>query len=217
MVQYHVRFFGDENERGWINESSIIPFDGLEAFTKFCNEMMTLHKKDRQNYIVPARRLKAWNIAVKSAQEAHPMTRAFRVHHFAFVYNEPVVANGSTTVPEHRLESTQPIKKGIKRSRSSSVGGSGDSQPKKRQRTSGEKTLLTGGSSQSPLSKTSCMSPGGGDQMDRDNSVSCDTVSQHEPGSAVFRSRAEGLSVFNIADSVRVFSWGVTAVGIFSP
>lgn len=202
MVQYHVRFFGDENERGWINESSIIPFEGLEAFTKFCNEMMTLHKKDRQNYIVPARRLKAWNIAVKSAQEAYPMTRAFRVHHFAFVYNEPVVANGTTTAPEQRLESIQPSKKGIKRSRSTSVGGSGDSKPKKRQRTSGEKTSLTVGSIQSPLSKTSCMSPGSGagDQADRDDSISCDTVSQHEPGSAVFKSRAEGLFMPSIAD-----------------
>lgn len=198
MVQYHVRFFGDENERGWINESSIIPFDGLQAFNKFCNEMMTLHKKDRQNYIVPARRVKAWNVAVKSAQEAYPMTRAFRVHHFAFVYNEPVVANGAPTAPEQRLVNTLLTKKGIKRSRSSSVGGSGDSQPKKRPRTSGEKTSLTGGSIQSPLSKMSCTSPGSGagDQVDRDNSVSCDTVSQHEPGSAVFRSRAEGLYVY---------------------
>jgi len=49
---YHVLFFGNEGERGWVVESSTCPFEGRLAFDKYCHQMMKEHKKDKKNYQV---------------------------------------------------------------------------------------------------------------------------------------------------------------------
>lgn len=192
LVQYHVQFFGDEGERGWINEGAIIPYEGVEAFNKFCDEMKVVHKKERQNYTVPPRRVKAWNVAVRSAEEAYPMTRVFRVHRFAFVYDQPVMINGCMVANENDFSGgSQQGSKSVKRSRSSSVGGSGDGQSKKRRRMSGEKSMT------SPTDKVSkiCWFPLNNrmiGQTNQENSSSCEGTSP-DTGSPVFRSRPEGV------------------------
>ena len=109
LNQYHVQFFGDEGERGWVNENAVIPFEGRAAFEKFCENMIAIHKKDRQNYIVGARRLKAWNIAVAYAEEAFPMTRVFRVHHYAFVYDSPSLTKDPATLGNVSGENPVPV------------------------------------------------------------------------------------------------------------
>jgi len=50
--QYHVLFFGNEGERGWVVESSTHVFEGRVAFEKFCQRMIKEHKKDKKNYQV---------------------------------------------------------------------------------------------------------------------------------------------------------------------
>lgn len=186
-----MQFFGDEGERGWINEGAIIPYEGVEAFNKFCDEMKVVHKKERQNYTVPPRRVKAWNVAVRSAEEAYPMTRVFRVHRFAFVYDQPVMVNGCMVANENGFSGgSQQGSKSVKRSRSSSVGGSGDGRPKKRRRMSGEKSMTSPANKVSQISWFSLNNRMIG-QTNQENSSSCEGTSP-DTGSPVFRSRPEG-------------------------
>lgn len=195
LVQYHVQFFGDEGERGWINEGAIIPYEGVEAFNKFCDEMKVVHKKERQNYTVPPRRVKAWNVAVRSAEEAYPMTRVFRVHRFAFVYDQPVMINGCMVASENDFSGgggSQQGSKSVKRSRSSSVGGSGgDGQSRKRRRISGEKSMTSPANKVSKICWFPLNSPRMIGQTNQENSSSCEGTSP-DTGSPVFRSRPEG-------------------------
>jgi len=44
--QYHVQFFGDEEERGWVAEPSTLKFEGRASFDMFCQKMIKEHKKD---------------------------------------------------------------------------------------------------------------------------------------------------------------------------
>ena len=87
--QYHVQFFGDEGERGWIPESRMLPFEGEEAFQRYVQEKVAENKKNRAWYEVSARRRKAWMIAVRAATEALPMTRNERKVTFTFTYHIP--------------------------------------------------------------------------------------------------------------------------------
>ena len=88
MRQYHVQFFGDEGERGWVGENAVMPYEGRTAFQQLCARMLARDRKNEKLYSVPSRRLRPWTVAVDYAEDAYPMNRAERVRNFAFVYEE---------------------------------------------------------------------------------------------------------------------------------
>lgn len=93
--QYHVLFFGEEGERGWVQEATAIPFEGRTKFENFCDEMIKEQKKDKKNYTVAPNRRRAWEVAVTDAERARTMPRVRRVEEYVTVYDsvEPVTLN----------------------------------------------------------------------------------------------------------------------------
>lgn len=89
--QFHVLFFGNEKERGWINETSVIPYEGKAAFDKFCIEMVTVHKKERRLYEVSPFRFNAWNIAIAAAEATYPLIREDRIQKLVTFQNTPAI------------------------------------------------------------------------------------------------------------------------------
>lgn len=61
--QFHVMFFGNEGERGWVAESSTTSFKGRAAFDKFCQQMIRDHKKDKKLYQVCYNIIRSLNYA----------------------------------------------------------------------------------------------------------------------------------------------------------
>lgn len=102
---YHVQFFGNEAERGWVAEGSMISFEGKKAFDRFCVEMIAKHKKDRDRYLVKQSRRKAWEVAVCATEEALPMTRLERQQTYTFVY-EPTDPAAAKTSPDDQQASS---------------------------------------------------------------------------------------------------------------
>lgn len=92
--QYHVKFFGEEGERGWALESTAIPFEGRTKFETFCDKMIKEHKKKRKNYAVTPNRRRAWDVAVTDAEHALTMPRECRIEEYLTVHDsiEPVMA-----------------------------------------------------------------------------------------------------------------------------
>ena len=88
---YHVQFFGDDGERGWIPESRMLPFEGEEAFQRYAQEKIAQDRKNRAYYEVRPSRMKGWLVSVRAANEALPMTRNERKVHFTFVYDIPAL------------------------------------------------------------------------------------------------------------------------------
>ena len=92
---YHVQFFGNEGERGWINESSTMPFEGKEQFFKYAEQSVANapNKKQKtmlsQSFKIKPSRRPAWEVGVAGAEEAVPMDRNERKQKLTFVYILP--------------------------------------------------------------------------------------------------------------------------------
>ncbi|XP_064604086.1 histone-lysine N-methyltransferase NSD2-like isoform X2 [Liolophura sinensis] len=86
---YHVQFFGNEGERGWVTETGTLPFEGkrqLEDYFK-AMQMRVTHKQRAQYKLdVSARRRHAWEIAYKNAEEALPLSNSERKQKYTYVY-----------------------------------------------------------------------------------------------------------------------------------
>lgn len=95
MRQYHVQFYGDECERGWVPETASIDFEGVEAFDEFCRRMVKEHGKDKKNYQVVPNRRAAWDIAVEHAEQAYQLTGQQRIEQFALVQELPSGGSGA--------------------------------------------------------------------------------------------------------------------------
>ena len=72
---YHVGYYGDEEERGWITEGRIIPYKGMKQFLDYCankRKSYSLNKAKRELYSTDVKksRLSAWNRAVRDARNA---------------------------------------------------------------------------------------------------------------------------------------------------
>jgi len=81
--QYHVLFFGDEGERGWVLETTSLPYSGRAAFDCHCQSMIArLPTKDRKNYVVASNRRRAWEVAVSSAEHAWMLSHEQRIDEF---------------------------------------------------------------------------------------------------------------------------------------
>ncbi|XP_041668628.1 histone-lysine N-methyltransferase NSD2 [Cheilinus undulatus] len=88
---YHVQYFGDAPERGYIFEKNLVSFSGEEQYQELSQgrkqpASRVVHKKTVPS--VP-RKLKAqWNMGVIQAKEALSMSLEERLANFAFLYNE---------------------------------------------------------------------------------------------------------------------------------
>jgi len=81
--QYHVLFFGDEGERGWVLETTGLPYAGRAAFDWHCQIMSAkLSARERKNYTIPQNRRRAWEVAVSSAEHAWMLSREQRIDEF---------------------------------------------------------------------------------------------------------------------------------------
>ncbi|XP_062572179.1 histone-lysine N-methyltransferase NSD2-like [Saccostrea cucullata] len=88
---YHVHFFGNEGERGWIASGSIMEFHGKEKYDEHVKQAFQNAKKGEKLkleklYKVYPNRQAAWLIAIHQAEEAMKMTLDERVEQFKCVY-----------------------------------------------------------------------------------------------------------------------------------
>ena len=86
---YHVQFFGDEVERGWIPQSSLLKYEGKVKFLEMAEKELCKHGKSNSKYNpfrVKDNRKQAWEVAVEEAEEALPLTLEERNRQYAFEY-----------------------------------------------------------------------------------------------------------------------------------
>lgn len=104
--QYHVFYFGDEGERGWVHDSHLIPYDGLPAFDQFCQEMIALHRSKRHLFEVAPSRVRARNSAVSSADVVYALTPDARLQKLTATFQvlSPPVSSSTTPI-------TSPVQK----------------------------------------------------------------------------------------------------------
>jgi len=79
QLQCHVRFYGEENERGWVPESSVFKFRGRKAFEHYAERMVVEHRRDRKSFAVSSTRKRAWDVAVSEAESALSLPRRQRI------------------------------------------------------------------------------------------------------------------------------------------
>jgi len=81
--KYHVQFFGDEPQRGWVSDKNMIKFTGRDPSTDPPNSMV--FKRDK---IPHSKQLRAWERALEQAQKALPLNRQQRKLCYVFKYND---------------------------------------------------------------------------------------------------------------------------------
>ncbi|CAG2185917.1 unnamed protein product [Mytilus edulis] len=91
---YHMQYFGDECERGWVYSSSVMEFKGKKDYDEHVKQAFDNAKKsDRPRleklYKTYPGRLKAWNIAILEAESALPLSRNERKQKYIFDYEQP--------------------------------------------------------------------------------------------------------------------------------
>jgi len=79
QLQYHVRFYGEENERGWVPDSSVIKFRSRKAFDIYAERMIIEHRRDRKSFAISSGRKRAWDVAVSEAETALTLPRRQRI------------------------------------------------------------------------------------------------------------------------------------------
>lgn len=86
---YHIQFFGSEAERGWVNEPSLMIFEGKMKFLEMVQQEQTKRKKGKSAYNpfkINISRRHAWNIAVEEAEIAMNLSREERNVQYIFDY-----------------------------------------------------------------------------------------------------------------------------------
>ncbi|KAL8580841.1 hypothetical protein ACOMHN_017345 [Nucella lapillus] len=89
---YHVQYFGDEAERGWVGETSSMPFEGKQKLMDFGISQIKSTKdrgkknKLQQAYCPNQRRKAAWDLAVDEAEDALILSKETRIDKYTFVY-----------------------------------------------------------------------------------------------------------------------------------
>ncbi|XP_071947092.1 histone-lysine N-methyltransferase NSD2-like [Antedon mediterranea] len=103
---YHVQFFGEVPERGWVSGASMRKFASREQYDSLIKELVAKikNKTDRQrvlqkNSLKPNRK-PAWDVAVTECVRALPMSRHERKLNFTFKYEMPKAGLGSATTEE---------------------------------------------------------------------------------------------------------------------
>ncbi|XP_005102412.1 histone-lysine N-methyltransferase NSD2 [Aplysia californica] len=133
---YHVQFFGNEVERGWVNEASMLKFEGKLKFLERAQvETATKQpKRGKSNYNpfkINITRRHAWNIAVDEAESAIPLSEEDRIVQYSFDYvfveDEKKMKLKAKEESEGEDAGTLKAKRGRKRKRQTS--GSEDTSP----------------------------------------------------------------------------------------
>ncbi|RUS83107.1 hypothetical protein EGW08_009139 [Elysia chlorotica] len=86
---YHVQFFGDDCERGWITEPSLIEFKGKSDFMEKARESKKPLKKGQSSYNpfnVKESRQESWTAAVREAEDAAKLSVDDRKLQYSFQY-----------------------------------------------------------------------------------------------------------------------------------
>lgn len=93
--EYHVQFFGDATERGWIPTVNLLDFQGREQFDKYVEEVFSKAKNStdlkvlKKKYSVPPYRKNAVDKGIAQAEEAMALDRNERKAQYTFVYQIP--------------------------------------------------------------------------------------------------------------------------------
>lgn len=98
---YHVQFFGEVPERGWVSGTRIRKFEGRNQYEELVKEMIrSVKKKDRTKLqakmAVKGSRKVAWEVGVQECLKALPMSRHERKLNFTFKYDMPKNKGGTT-------------------------------------------------------------------------------------------------------------------------
>ncbi|KAM7376370.1 hypothetical protein PAMP_006111 [Pampus punctatissimus] len=103
---YHVQYFGDTPERGYVFEKNIVSFTGEDQYQELSqgNKQLAsrvIHKKTAPS--VPRKLLAQWNMGIIQAKEALSMSLDERMTNFTYLYDE----DGPHLNP-HILEKLEP-------------------------------------------------------------------------------------------------------------
>ncbi|KAM4625251.1 histone-lysine N-methyltransferase NSD2 [Polymixia lowei] len=103
---YHVQYFGDAPERGYIFEKSMVSFSGEDQYEELCQgnkqpASRIVHKKSAPS--VPRKLQAQWNMGIIQAKEAVNIPLDERMAKFTYVYDD----NGPHLNP-HVLEKLRP-------------------------------------------------------------------------------------------------------------
>ncbi|CAL1533797.1 unnamed protein product [Lymnaea stagnalis] len=132
---YHVQFFGNEVERGWINEPSLMLFEGKFSFLEKAQlELAKQTKKGKSAYNpfkINISRRHAWNIAVEEAEGAMNLSKSERRVQYTFDYvfmdelkKEKIIKKKDQKGTLDESSISKSTTSGIKRKRTSSEGKS---------------------------------------------------------------------------------------------
>ncbi|XP_026164994.1 histone-lysine N-methyltransferase NSD2 isoform X2 [Mastacembelus armatus] len=88
---YHVQYFGDAPERGYISEKNMVSFTGENQYQELSQGSKQpvsriIHKKTTPS--VPRKLQVQWNMGVIQAKEAYSMSLDERLANFAFMYDD---------------------------------------------------------------------------------------------------------------------------------
>ena len=108
--EYHVQFFGDAAERGWISMKKLLQFEGKAKFDEYVEELYRKAKSKKEErslkkwYGVLPSRAVAVNIGISSAEEALPLSRNERKARYTFVYKLGGKGTGKelVTIPDKK-------------------------------------------------------------------------------------------------------------------
>jgi len=109
LVQYHVRFYGEENERGWVPESSTIRFRGLQAFEDYTERMVVEHRRDRKSFAIGSGRKRAWDLAVSEAEKAQTLRRRQRIEAWMPVRDLQIPSDSDGNSEQDSTEDTSTV------------------------------------------------------------------------------------------------------------
>uniref|UniRef100_A0AAV2JH78 Histone-lysine N-methyltransferase, H3 lysine-36 specific n=1 Tax=Knipowitschia caucasica TaxID=637954 RepID=A0AAV2JH78_KNICA len=82
---YHVQYFGDAPERGYIFEKNLVAFTGEEQYQELNGGNHPIHKKTLS---VPRKFQAQWKVGIAQAKESLDMTPDQRLTAFSFIYDE---------------------------------------------------------------------------------------------------------------------------------
>ncbi|XP_056151410.1 histone-lysine N-methyltransferase NSD2 [Lampris incognitus] len=107
---YHVQYFGDNPERGYIFEKSMVSFNGEDQYQELCQSTKQpafrfVHKKTAPS--VPRKPQAQWRIGIIQAKEAVGMTLGERMARFTFVYDDDGPHLNPHVLEKLRPEQTQ--------------------------------------------------------------------------------------------------------------
>ncbi|XP_052095945.1 uncharacterized protein LOC127731114 [Mytilus californianus] len=88
---YHVQYFGDACETGWVYGSSTMKFEGKRAFEEYVMETLQCARKSEKSkldklYKIPSCRAVSLNIAIEEGESSLQLGREARSQEYAFNY-----------------------------------------------------------------------------------------------------------------------------------